>query len=243
MIGDPISPPRPAREQPIDAGLRVLIAHPDGLARAMIRTALQHVPRVAIILTATDAQEALELARYYRPSVLLCDLALAPNGAVELIANVLAAVPDVRILTVSAASDDHHGALAALHAGASGHIDKDVDPAQLAPLILRFADGDAIVPQRLVAPLLERLRELPDSGWRPLHSSLTTREWQIVDLLSDGASTDQIADRLVLSPTTVYSHVNNLLRKLGVHCRRDAVAAAQRLRREEPLLSKALTGS
>jgi two-component system nitrate/nitrite response regulator NarL len=81
--------------------------------------------------------------------------------------------------------------------------------------------------------LLELWREIPAGGWRPLRSTLTTREWEIVDLLSEGASTEAIAERLVLSPSTVYTHVYRLLRKLGVHSRFEAVVAAQRLRQQE----------
>ena len=81
--------------------------------------------------------------------------------------------------------------------------------------------------------LLELWREIPAGGWRPLRSTLTTREWQIVDLLDEGVSTEAIAERLVLSPSTVYSHVHRLLHKLGVHSRCEAVAAAQRLRQQE----------
>lgn len=69
-----------------------------------------------------------------------------------------------------------------------------------------------------------------------MRSALITREWQIVELLGDGASTEQITERLVLSPTTVYSHIYRLLHKLGVHSRRDAVAAARRLRQTEASL-------
>jgi DNA-binding CsgD family transcriptional regulator len=89
------------------------------------------------------------------------------------------------------------------------------------------------VPRRLVMPLLEGLPGLPNGGWRPLHSRLTTREWEIVALLDEGASTQDIAERLVLSVGTVYAHVKSVLRKLGVHSRRDAVRAADRLRRAE----------
>jgi DNA-binding NarL/FixJ family response regulator len=134
--------------------------------------------------------------------------------------------------------DDDETALAALRAGAVGHLSKDIDPGKLARLVHRAAAGEAIVPRRMVMPLLERLPELPDGGWRPLHSRLTTREWEIVALLDEGASTQDIAERLVLSVTTVYSHVKSVLRKLGVHSRRDAVLAAQRLRREEAIGEK-----
>ena len=227
---------QPAREELLagsDQRLRVLIADHDGLARCMIRTALAEDDRVAIVLTASDSREALELARYYHPTVMIIDTALPPGGAVQLIPKVLQNDPDTRILTISI--NDQATAIAALRAGAIGHIDKDTNPNQLAQLIARTAEGEAIVPQPLIKPLLEHLREVPDTGWRPLHSRLTTREWEIVELLAEGATTQRIAEHLVLSPTTVYSHVKSVLRKLGVHSRSDAVAAAERLRREEAL--------
>jgi DNA-binding NarL/FixJ family response regulator len=65
---------------------------------------------------------------------------------------------------------------------------------------------------------------------RPVRSSLTTREWEILDLMTTGASTREISDQLVLSEETVYSHVKSILRKLGVHTREDAIEAADRLR-------------
>ena len=213
-----------------DQPLRVLIADPDWLARSAMRTALMEPDRVAVVLLAQNAREALEIARYYRPTVTIIDTALPPDGGVELISRVQAAAPGTRILTVSV---DDQQAIAGLRAGAIGHVRKDIDPDQLARLILRAADGEAIVPQRLQMPLLELLREIPETGWRPLHSRLTTREWEIIELIAQGATTQQIAEHLVLSPTTVYSHVKRTLRKLGVHSRRDAVAAAERLRREE----------
>ncbi|HEY2283748.1 MAG TPA: response regulator transcription factor [Solirubrobacteraceae bacterium] len=214
-----------------DQRLRVLIADHDGLARTMMRTSLSEADSVAIIATAGDGREALELARCYRPTVLVVDTALPPSGGVELIGQVLLVSPDTRVLTVSV--DDQQAALAALRAGAVGHIAKDIDPDELARLVLRAADGEAIIPQQLIIPLLELLREAPDTGWRPLHSRLTTREWEIVELLAERASTEQIAEHLVLSQSTVYSHIKSILRKLDVHTRQDAVAAATHLRREE----------
>ena len=227
---------RPARERPLVGGdqrLRGLIADHDGLARCTIRTALGEDDRVAVVFTAGNAREALELARYYRPAVMIIDTALPPTGGLQLITKLLLIVPETRLLTISA--DDPQTAIAALRAGAVGHIGKDTDPEELVRLVVRAADGEAIVPQPLIMPIVELLREVPDTGWRPLHSRLTTREWEIIELLAEGASTQHIAERLVLSPTTIYSHVKSVLRKLDVHTRRDAIAAAGRLRREEAI--------
>ena len=222
---------------PGDQHPRVLIADPYGLARRMMQNALQEADGVVALPTGRDAREALELVRYYRPTVLILDTALAPEGCVELIRKVLQAAPETRVLTVSA--DDEEIALAALRAGAVGHISKEVEPGELVRLVALAAAGEAIVPRRLVMPLLGLLQAVPDTNWRPMHSCLTTREWEIVELLGDDSSTESIAEHLVVSRSTVYSHIKSVLRKLGVHSRRDAVIAAQRLRREEVRGTKA----
>jgi DNA-binding NarL/FixJ family response regulator len=211
--------------------LRVLIADQDALARRMMHDVLQGAGLV-VIGGARDGREAVELARHYQPEVLLVDLALPPAGGVDVIRQ-LAPVLDTRIVTVSAAPDVDEPVLAALHAGAIAHIDKDVDPDEFVRLVILASGGEAIIPSRVMTRLLELWREIPAGGWRPLRSTLTTREWEIVDLLSEGATTEAIAERLVLSPSTVYTHVYRLLRKLGVHSRFEAVAAAQRLRQQE----------
>ena len=221
----------PDEPQPLQERLRVLIADHDGLARSTVRAALADEDRVEIVLGASDGRETLELVRYYRPTVVIVEAALPPDGGLELVRKVLAVVPETRVVTISV--DDHRTAVEALRAGAVGYIGKDIEPGELARQVVRVAEGEAIIPQPLLMPMLELLREVPEAGWRPLHSRLTTREWQIVDSLGDGATTARIAEQLVLSPTTVYSHIQSLLRKLGVHSRREAVAAARRLRREE----------
>jgi DNA-binding NarL/FixJ family response regulator len=217
-----------------DTRMRVLIADQDGLARRMMQGVLHSVGGVAAVAGARDGREALALAREYHPDVLLVDIGVPPAGGVELIRNVTAILPLARVVTVSSAPDQDQSVLAAFRTGAVGHIDKDIDPDEFARLVTLAAVGEAIVPRRLMTPLLKRWRrETPAGGWRPMRSTLTNREWQIVELLGDGASTEQIIECLVLSPSTVYSHIYRLLHKLGVHSRRDAVAAARRLRKVE----------
>jgi two-component system, NarL family, response regulator LiaR len=224
-------------ELPRDEMLRVVIADGDGLARSMMKTTLRDTQGIAVVATTGSAGDLLELVRYYRPTVLIVDTGLLRDRGVKLVSNLRAVSPGTCVLTISIADD--HTALDALRAGAVGHISKDIDPRKLAGLVARAARGEAIVPRRLVMPLLEWLPELPDGGWRPLHSRLTTREWEIIALLDEDASTQDMAERLVLSVSTVYSHIKSVLRKLGVHSRRDAVLAAHRLRRAEANREKA----
>jgi DNA-binding NarL/FixJ family response regulator len=223
--------PLPGAQEHQDKRARVMIADPDGLARRMIQTALQHADGIMTLPMATHSREMLELARYYQPTVLILDTALLAGRCAELISEVLLTAPGTRIVTIAADHDDT--ALCALRAGAVGHISKDIDPEHLARLIALAANGEAIVPRRLIKPLLDLLHATPNTGWRPTHSRLTTREWEIIELLDQDTTTQQIAQTLVVSPTTVYSHIKSVLRKLGVHTRHDAVTAANHLRHEE----------
>jgi DNA-binding NarL/FixJ family response regulator len=210
----------------------VLIADHDGLARRMMRAALSDTDRISIALSASDTQEAIELAGYYHPTVMILDLGLPSTDVSTMIAKIHAVSAQTKVVTISA-DDDDQPVLAALRAGAVGHISKDTNPDTLARQVLRIADGDAIVPQRLIKALLEIVQDTPDTGWRPVRSRLTCREWEVIDLLAADTGTQQIADQLVLSADTVYSHIKSVLRKLGVHSRHDAIIAAETLRHQE----------
>ena len=93
--------------------------------------------------------------------------------------------------------------------------------------------------------MIARLRETPSgsSGMRPVKSPLTAREWEVIDLLKQSKTTDQIADELVLSPETIRSHVKNILRKLKVRSRREAVDMADEMRKAAPPLEGPERGS
>ena len=139
--------------------------------------------------------------------------------------------PDTRVIVLSA-SDDKQKALRALRAGARGYLRKDIELDALPRAVNGVLAGEAAISRRLSMQVIEELRRTPalGPGIRPTVSELTPREWQVLDLLTTGASTADIAVDLVLSPETVLTHVKNILKKLGVHSRRDAVLQAERLR-------------
>jgi len=203
--------------------LRTLVADADPLARRLIKTALQDAG-VTVIAEARTRAEALELALHYRPDVVLVD-------CVETARAIHARAP-AQPIAVLAHEEDEQLALAALDAGASGFLAKAAGVDGLAPALTGIAAGEAVVPPKLVRCLIERLRGRPQGGCglRPVGGPLTSREWEIVDLLAPGRSTDDIADALVISSETVRSHVKSIMRKLGVHSRGDAREAAERLR-------------
>lgn len=148
-------------------GLRVLIVDHDGFARRMLLRVLQEVDDVASVAIARDGREALELCRRCPPDVLLVEIGVPPSGGVELTRKVNAHRPRIRTLTVSAGVDWDQAALAALRAGAVGHIDKDTAPDQIARLVVLAAAGQAIVPERLMARLLAGSRTPPPLADEP----------------------------------------------------------------------------
>ncbi len=219
----------------MDAGgqhlpLRVIIADGDRDSRRSIRDRLQQ-SGITVIAEAGSGREAVELSVFYKPDVLLADALLPDADAVAVIRGVLARAPGIAIVLLSA-SDDAELGLVGLRAGASGFLSKSVGLDAL-PRALRAAHcGEAVISRQLTMRIIDGMRRVRDdgAGLRPVRSRLTSREWEVLDLLCEAQSTDQIAETLVLSPETVRSHIKNLLRKLGVRSRREAVEQAKRLR-------------
>jgi DNA-binding NarL/FixJ family response regulator len=210
--------------------LRVIIADDDPLARRAVRDALQ-ADGVTVIAEAKDGQEAIELSMHYRPDVVLMDVVMPGVDGVMAARALAARCDSVAVVMLSAADDEGLG-LACLRSGAAGFLPKTTGLGGLRRALRAAADGEVVITRRLTKRLVEGLRKTSADGlgMRPVRSSLTSREWEVLDLLCQSQSTEEISRTLVVSAETVRSHVKNILRKLGVSSRRDAVAAARDLR-------------
>jgi NarL family two-component system response regulator LiaR len=216
-------------EAPLER-LRVIICDDDPLVRRLVRDALQQAG-IVVIAEASNGREALELTRFYRPEVVLMDVVMPGMDGIEATRRITADVPATRVVMLTGSEDDEL-ALMGLRAGAVGYLTKDISVPAI-PRALRGANsGEAAISRHLALTLIERLRLVPETGvgTRPVRSVLTPREWEVLDLLCGAQSTEAIAESLVLSAETVRSHVKNLLRKLGVRSREEAVALAGNLR-------------
>jgi DNA-binding NarL/FixJ family response regulator len=209
---------------------RVLIAAADPLVRRALHSVLAGADFETVGETAS-ATEALELARERSPHVALIDVILEDGDGLETAARIVRDAGETRVIVLSA-SDDDDKAIRALRAGARGYLRKDIELDALPRAVNGVMKGEAAISRRLSMNVIEELRKTPmlGPGMRPTVSELTPREWQVLDLLTTGASTADIAIDLVLSPETVLTHVKNILKKLGVHSRRDAIRQAERLR-------------
>jgi DNA-binding NarL/FixJ family response regulator len=207
-----------------------VIADDHAPTRGDVREVLEGDERFDVVGEAADAPGAIEVAVRERPDVCLLDIHMPGNG-IAAIWEITARLPEARVvmLTVSADDDDVFGAL---RAGASGYLQKDMDLERLPPALLDVVDGEAAIPRRLVARVLEEFRERgpmrratapTERGER-----LTSREWQVLDLMRLGHSTGEIARRLFLSQATVRTHIASIVRKLRVADREEAIELFER---------------
>lgn len=207
-----------------DEGITVLLADDHAAVRAGIRLALAG-EGFNVVAEAADGPEAVAAALEKRPDIALLDVNMPGSGikAAEEIVNALPRTTVV-MLTVSRNDDD---LFAALRAGASGYLLKDTDPGRL-PFALRgVLTGEAALPRGLVARLIDEFRTRGKRRRLPLMRQrgveLTEREWEVLEFLHDGLSTADIAERMSISPVTVRRHVSEILKKLRVTTREEAV--------------------
>ena len=186
----------------------------DGVARELAAAGY------VIAATAGEGAQAVRLAAAARPDVVVLDLQLPDLSGVAVIQGLLAALPGVRVLVLSA-SGEHRDVLEAVKAGAAGYLVKSARPEEFLDAVARTARGEAVFTAGLAGLVLGEYRRLaatpPDrDGAAP---QLTQRETEILRLVATGLSYKQIAERLVVSHRTVQNHVQNTLNKLHLHNR------------------------
>jgi two-component system nitrate/nitrite response regulator NarL len=204
---------------------RVLVADDHAPTREDIRAAVDSDPRFTVVALAADAAEAIQAALRERPDVALLDMRMPGSGAAAAW-EITARLPATRavMLTVSRSDED---LFAALRAGVSGYLLKDMPFDEIGDELAQVLDGRVALPPELVTRLVDEFRDSAPRrralvGQRG-GAQLTSREWQVLDLLRQGLTTSEIARRLFVSPATVRSHVAAVLRKLRVPDRDSAV--------------------
>lgn len=200
---------------------RVLLADDHVPTRDDIRRALEADSRFVVCAEAGDAPAAIERAVQEGPDVCVLDVRM-PGGGVAAAWEISTRLPQTRIVMLTVSRDDTD-LFASLRAGAAGYLLKDMDPAQLPNALGEVLNGEAALPPELVTRVIEEFRDRSPRRRAVLarggYETLTSREWQVLDLLRQELTTAGIARRLVVSPVTVRSHVNNILRKVRAESR------------------------
>jgi DNA-binding NarL/FixJ family response regulator len=214
----------------MSAPMRIMLVDDHALVRSAVRQALA-APDLEVVGEAGSADEALLLAPELRPDLILLDVDLPGTDGLRLLRELVPRLPETKIvmLTVSTSRRD---LLEAVQHGAIGYLTKDLDPAALQRAVRGIRQGDLPMSRNMAAHVVAQLAGTARRGQASNGADgweLSSREEEVLRLLSDGLTDREIADRLVISPRTVETHVGNVLRKLGV---RNRAQAAQRYRSE-----------
>ena len=209
--------------------LRVLIADDQALVRAGFRMILEAQPDIEVVGEAADGEAAVEGARRLRPDVILMDVRMPGLDGLEATRRLLDGTdgqpPRILILTTF---DLDEYVYAAMRSGASGFLLKDTSPEHLVAAVRTVAVGDALLAPTITRRLVERFArpQMSLEGATEALATLTARETEVLGLVARGMSNAEIADTLVISESTVKTHVAGVLAKLDLRNRAQAVVLA-----------------
>lgn len=217
----------------MSSAVSVLLADDQRLVRESLATMLGLLDGIELVATASDGEEAFALAAEHRPQVVLMDLRMPRIDGIEATRRLRERQPEVRVIALTTYADDE-SVLAALRAGARGYLTKDASAEDIRAAIFSVAAGEAAldpaVQHHVVAAVAGDGTTLADGGRQPVESELpdglTRREAEVLGLIAEGLTNAEIAERLVVSPTTVKSHINHLFGKAGLRDRAQAVRYA-----------------
>ena len=195
----------------------VLLADDHPPTRAAVRASLERDGFV-VCGEAGSAERAVELAEEQRPDICLLDIKM-PGGGIRAAARITVRVPEAAVVMLTVSRDDDD-LFDALRAGATGYLLKDTDPVRLPAALRGVLAGEAALPRALVAKVMDEFRQrggatvrrFPQLGKRA--ELLTEKEWEVLEGLHDGLSTQEIAGRMFVAPVTVRTHVAAILKKL-----------------------------
>jgi DNA-binding NarL/FixJ family response regulator len=211
------------------AALRVVVADDQALVRAGFRMILT-ADGIEVVAEATTGVEAVDAVQRYRPDVVLMDIRMPDMDGLAATRQILTGAGETPRIIMLTTFDLDHYVYAALTAGASGFLLKDVTPEQLVGAVRLVRSGDALLAPTITLRLVQRFAQ-HDTDPPTIHRDLTTltpRELEVLSLLAHGLSNAELAGRLHLSEATVKTHVARILAKLGLRDRVQAVVVAYR---------------
>jgi DNA-binding NarL/FixJ family response regulator len=210
-----------------DTPIRVLVVDDQTVVREGLEMLLGLSPGIEVVGAAGDGEEALRLVAERRPEVVLMDLRMPRLDGVEATRRISQAHPDTRIVVLTTYADDD-SIFGALEAGALGYLTKDAGAEEIQRAIRTVFSGEALLDPSVQLRLIRRLKgqaaRAPEAA--PLPDDLTPREGEVLGLIAQGLSNQEIAERLYISEATVKTHINNIFSKAGLRDRAQAVVYA-----------------
>lgn len=191
--------------------VRILIADDHAIVREGLRALLATEPDLELVAEACDGMEAVELARSFQPDVILLDMMMPRKDGLGAITEIIGENPNARILVLTSFAEDEK-VFPAIKAGALGYLLKDSSPQELLLAIQNVYRGEASLHPTIARKLMRELKQ--PASLPPTTDPLTEREVEVLRLVAQGLSNDDIAERLVVSERTVRTHVSHILDKL-----------------------------
>ncbi len=208
--------------------IRVFLADDHEVVRRGVRDLIDHEEDLTVVGEASNAVETMQRIAVSNPDVAVLDVRLGDDSGIEVARDLRSAHPEVRCLMLTSFDDDE-ALVDSIVAGAAGYVLKQVRGNELLDGIRRVAAGESLLDPAATTRVLERLRqgEVTDADDRT--AGLTGQESRILELLAEGLTNRQIADRMNLAEKTVKNYVSNLLAKLGMSRRTEAAVYAARM--------------
>lgn len=216
---------------PDDNPIRVLIVEDQEIARVGLKVILETTYKLDVVGLAQDGQEAVNLALQLQPTVTLMDIGLPILNGIEATKKIKLENSGLRIIMLTSHDDDRH-IFAALSAGADGYCLKETTAQQLVMAIRAVSEGaawlDPGIASRVLKSIGDGTREKEEDKTQSAAAGLSTRELDVLRLVVDGLTNQEIADKLVLSVETVKTHMRHIMEKLAVSDRTQAAVKAMR---------------
>jgi DNA-binding NarL/FixJ family response regulator len=209
--------------------IRILLADDHHLVREGTREILEHHADLQVVGEASTGQEAVDLAMYLCPDVVIMDISLPVLNGLEATRLIKRSLPQTAVLVLTAYDDDQY-VFAMLEAGAAGYLLKNARGSELVQAVREVHEGEAVLSPAIAKKVVRRLageKKGSAPGGRPLEA-LSERELEVLRLAGRGLSNKEIGQTLVISPRTVQAHMANIFSKLQVGSRTEAILYAIR---------------
>ncbi|MCC5952131.1 MAG: response regulator transcription factor [Acidimicrobiia bacterium] len=207
--------------------IRLLLADDHRMLREGLRRSMTD-QGFDVVGEARDGDEAIQLAEELVPDVVLMDITMPEVDGVEATRHIRQAMPEVRIVMLTMHADQEVLA-AAIRAGASGYLVKDCSTTEIASAVRMAASGETALSPQLAASMLDEVRKLDQQPGPEEERIITKREEEVLQLIADGCSTGEVAERLFISQKTVKNHLASIYQKLDARDRTQAVLQAVRM--------------
>jgi DNA-binding NarL/FixJ family response regulator len=208
--------PKSAIENRKSKIVRVLLAEDHTIVRKGLRALLADEPDIEVIAEAEDGREAVQMAQQSLPDLVLMDLSMPGLNGLEATRQIKRRAPEVKVLVLTRHANEEY-VFQILRAGASGYVVKSAAPAELVSAIRAVYRGDSFLSPAISRTVIEEYVRQAEAMVQDSYEQLTDREREVLQLIAEGHSSREIAERLTLSEKTVRTHRANLMDKLDLH--------------------------